>query len=254
MRAENYLSGQRVRSLRQRRENAQQAKSAENDYNCHQFMGGDMAAQENIIAAFSEEHAERLTGITRGQLRYWDRTGFYRPSYAEDNRRVAFSRVYSFKDIVALRVLHVLRNQYNVALQHLRVVSSKLSHLEEARWTGTRLWVLNKRVIWQEPATNKPQEVVSQQYVLPTLVLDVVISDTRRDVRELNVRPESKQGQVEQSRFVNHNAAVIAGTRIPVDAIKRFADAGYTTSQIIEEYPDLTEKDVEAALAYKKAG
>lgn len=213
-----------------------------------------MASRENVIAAFSEEHTERLTGVSRGQLRYWDRTGFYRPSYAEDNRRIAFSRVYSFKDIVALRVLHVLRNQYSVALQHLRAVSDKLSHLEQGRWTGIKLWVLNKRVIWQEPGTNKPQEVVSEQYVVPTVVLDVVIDDIRHDVLALNVRADSKHGQIERSRFVNHNAAVVAGTRIPVDAIKRFSDAGYTPSQIIEEYPELTEKDIEAALAYKKAG
>lgn len=211
-----------------------------------------MASTQTVIAAFSEEHAERLTGITKSQLRYWDRTGFYKPSYGEDNRRFAFSRVYSFQDIVALRVLNVLRNQYSVPLQHLRSVSDKLSHLAADRWTGTRLWVLNKRVIWQEPRTEKPQEIVSEQYVVPTLALENVVADTERDVSSLNVRDESKHGVIEQSRYVSHNAPVIAGTRILVDAIKRFAEAGYTTKQILEEYPDLTKEDIEAALAYKK--
>jgi len=209
--------------------------------------------QTVVIAAFSEEQTERLTGITKSQLRYWDRTAFYRPSYVEDNRRVAFSRAYSFKDIVALRVLNVLRNQYNVALQHLRSVSKKLSHLADDRWTGTSLWVLNKRVIWQEPGTEKPQEIVSKQYVVPTVLLDVVISDTQRDILNLNIRDKSKQGTIETSRFVSHNVPIISGTRIPVDAIKRFAAAGYNIAQILNEYPDLTRKDIKAALAYKRA-
>lgn len=209
-----------------------------------------MGAIDNVIAAFSEEHTSKLTGITRSQLRYWDRTNFYRPSYAEDNRRVAFSRVYSFMDIVTLRVLNVLKNQFGVSLQHLREVSEKLSHLAEDRWTGTRLWVLKKKVVWQEPGTSLPQEVVSGQYVVP-VVLEEVISDTKRDVAMLNKRDDAKYGVIERSRFVNHNAPVIAGTRIPVSAIKSFAEAGYSNAQIIREYPDLTEKDVEAALAHQ---
>lgn len=208
-----------------------------------------MDATNSLIAAFSEEHTARLTGISISQLRYWDRTAFYRPSYVEDNRRMAFSRVYSFKDIVALRVLNVLRNQYSVPLQHLREVSSKLGHLAEDRWTGVRLYVLNKHVIWIEPETELPQAIVSGQYVVPML-MEVVIADTKRDVAQLNQRESDKQGVVERSRFVSHNAPVIAGTRIPVGAIKRFSEAGYSVNQILEEYPDLTEKDVKAAIAY----
>ena len=118
-----------------------------------------MSDNESLIAAFSEDHTAKLTGISVSQLRYWDRTDFYHPSYAESNRRVAFSRIYSFRDIVALRVLNVLRNQYSVALQHLRDVSNKLSHLVDDRWTGVRLYVLNKRVIWIEPGTDLPQDI-----------------------------------------------------------------------------------------------
>ncbi len=43
---------------------------------------------------------------------------------------------------------------------------------------------------------------------------------------------------------------VIRGTRIPVDAIiKRIAD-GMTTKEILEDYPNLTEEDIKAALEY----
>ena len=39
-----------------------------------------MSALQSIIAAFSEEQVERLTGLSKTQLRYWDRTGFSRQS------------------------------------------------------------------------------------------------------------------------------------------------------------------------------
>lgn len=203
-----------------------------------------------IVAAFSEDQAHALSGVTKAQLRYWERTNFFWPSYAEENRRAPFSRIYSFRDIVALRVLYSLRKVYGVPLAHLRDVSERLRHLEpNERWGSTRLWVLNKRVVWQEPGSARPQEVVSQQYVVP-VVLETIIADTAEDIAKLRKRDPSNEGRIERSRFVAHNAPVLAGTRIPVRAIKNFALAGYDSARIIAEYPDLTEKDIEAALAY----
>ena len=206
-----------------------------------------MSKIENVVAAFSEEQTWRLTGISVSQLRYWDRNGFYRPSYAENNRRVPFSRVYSFLDIVSLRVLNLLRNQFGVSLQHLRDVGKMLA--DENRWIGTKLWVVKKKVVWQEPGTDLPQEILSGQYIVPVVLQEILI-DTQNSVAKLNQRSQEKIGVIERSRFINHNAPVVAGTRIPVLAIKRFAAAGYDHQQIIREYPDLTEEDVKAALAY----
>ena len=111
----------------------------------------------NVIAAFSEEQVQRLTGLTASQLRYWDRTGFFVPSQAEENRRVAYSRIYSFKDLVALRVIYVLRNQYRVPLQHLRKVAEKLHHLADDKWLATTLYVLNRKVVFEEPGSDRLQ-------------------------------------------------------------------------------------------------
>ena len=73
------------------------------------------------------------TSVSKSQLRYWDQTGFFTPAFANENRRVAFSRIYSFKDITSLRVINVLRNQYSVPLQHLRKVAVELSDLSDAK-------------------------------------------------------------------------------------------------------------------------
>lgn len=204
---------------------------------------------QKVIAAFSEDQTHRLTGISVGQLRHWDRMDFYKPSYGEENRRVPFSRIYSFLDIVSLRVLNLLRNQFNVSLQHLREVKVKLDHLGEDRWIGIKLWVVKRKVVWQEPGTDLPQEVLSGQYIVPVILQEIFV-DTKEKIAKLNQRDKALVGQIGRSRFINHNAPVVAGTRISVRAIKRFAAAGYSHEQIIKEYPDLTDEDVKAALAY----
>ncbi len=201
-----------------------------------------------VIQAFSEEHVERLTGLTANQLRHWDRTGFFTPSFADENRKAAFSRIYSFRDVASLRVLSILRKK-DVSLQHLRKVSEKLSHLGDDRWIKTTLYVLKKRVVFIEPETEKPREIVSGQYTFEIRLMDVS-ADVQKDIDALRRRDDSKIGKIERNRWVAHNAFVIAGTRIPVSAIKNFHDAGYTVAQILKEYPDITDSDVEAAISH----
>ncbi len=99
----------------------------------------------NVVAAFTEEQVERLTGLSKVQLRYWDRTGFFSPAYVEDVPGLPYGRLYSFKNIVGLRTLAMLRVQHNVPLQHLRRVAEKLAHLRDDLWTQTKLWVLKSQ-------------------------------------------------------------------------------------------------------------
>ena len=206
-----------------------------------------------IIYAFSEDQVERLTGLTKRQLRYWDRTDFFKPELAEENRRVAFSRIYSFTDIVSLRVLNVLRNQYSIPLQHLRQAARELPQMSEAKWGTMELFVLGRRVVFAEPDTRQYREIVSKQYVIPLALRDVR-SDTQRDIEVLNKRDESVIGNITRARNVCHNAWVIAGTRIPVATIKRFAKKGYSINEILDEYPTLTEADIRSALQHRGDG
>ncbi len=43
---------------------------------------------------------------------------------------------------------------------------------------------------------------------------------------------------------------IIKGTRIPVDAILRRLADGMSIKDILEEYPDIAEEDIRAALRY----
>lgn len=204
----------------------------------------------SIVAAFSEEHVERITGLAKTRLRYWARTEFFKPSFVDEDIRLPFSRFYSFKDIVALRTLEMLRVQNNVPLQHLRRVAEKLIHLKDDLWTKTTLFVVDRKVVIVNPETGTPQEVVSGQYLLG-IPLKKVIEDTSADIISMISRKKSQVGRLARSRSIGRNAWVVSGTRIPVAAIKRFHEDGFDINQIIEEYPDLTKDDVEAALKHK---
>lgn len=209
-----------------------------------------MTNSGNVVWAFSADHVVRLTGLSEGQLRYWDQTGFFSPQFGYEDRRSPYSRVYSFRDVVGLRTIAVLRNDHEVSLQHLRQVAQKLAGLGEDFWSATTLYVLNKHVYFDEPDTGKTRGVVSGQYV--TIPLVSVANDVSEKVKRLKERKDDQIGRVERHRNIAHNAWVFAGTRIPTGAIIQFKEAGYSMEQILREYPTLTAADVTAALKHAK--
>lgn len=211
-----------------------------------------MSMDSSVVAAFTEEQTERLTGVSVRQLRYWDRTGFFAPSLAHGDRRASFSRLYSFRDLVCLRVIKVLRNEARVSLPHLREVKDKLAHLGDDLWARTTLYVLNRRVIFDSADGAGREEVVSGQAILG-IPLRVVTGDMENAIKALRQRDASVIGKIERQKTIAHNQVVVAGTRIPVKSIKAFADAGYTIAQIKMEYPTLTEDDIRAAIGFDAA-
>ena len=206
----------------------------------------------NVIAAFSEEQVERLTSLSKTRLRYWDKSDFFKPSYAGADPRLPYSRFYSFRDVVALRTLELLRVQNNVPLQQLRKVAEKLAHLKDGLWTKTILYVVNRKVVMVNPETQLPEEVVSGQYLLG-IPLKQVMSDTRTDIGRMQKRSDSQVGQIIRQRSIAHNSWVVSGTRIPITSVLRLHEDGYTVEQIIGEYPDLTPADIQACLTQNKA-
>jgi uncharacterized protein (DUF433 family) len=56
--------------------------------------------------------------------------------------------------------------------------------------------------------------------------------------------------RIERNPAVMIGKAVIKGTRIPVDLIRREISGGRSFAEIIESYPRLTEDDLRAALSY----
>jgi uncharacterized protein (DUF433 family) len=208
----------------------------------------------NILGAFGEDQVSDLTKLSRAQLRAWNRRGFIRPEYFQGNsdKRSPFAYIYSFKDLLKLRVLNQLRNIYNVPMKELIRVERELAHLGDDKWTNQRLWVLNRRVVFEEPESSKKREIASKQFVAE-IPLEVVTSDARNDIRRLNERSAASSGKIVSKKHLHSSNPVLAGTRIPVSAIAGYLNAGYTAAAIIEQFPGLTVEDIKAASRYGEA-
>ncbi len=203
-----------------------------------------------VIWAFSANHVVRLTGLSHRQLSYWDRTESFKPYYAEENRRSPYSRVYSFRDVVGLRTIAVLRKLYKIPLQKLRRTARDLSQYKGAPWSDLTLYVFGKEVYFREPDTEKIRGVASGQYI--SLRLQSIIQDVAGEAEKLKHRTSDQIGIIERNRYVVHRAWVVAGTRIPTKAISNFKQAGYSVDQILREYPILTKPDIEKALEHEE--
>lgn len=206
-----------------------------------------MNASSSIIGAFSEEQVATLTGLSKAQLRSWNRGGFIRPEFrVGDDPRRPYSYIYSFKDLLKLRVLNQLRNVYNVPMRELRRVEGELAHMGDDKWTKQRLWVLNRRVVFEEPESLRKREISSKQFVAE-IPLEVVTADARDDIRRLNRRNGGEVGRIVTKRALHASEPVFAGTRIPVSAVQGYLDAGFSDDEIIKRLPDLEPPDIEAA-------
>ncbi len=73
-------------------------------------------------SGYGAGEAAGLAGLKYATLAYWDRSGFLRPSIAgARGAGKGRGRVYSFRDLVALRTAHELRKQ-GISLQSIRAV------------------------------------------------------------------------------------------------------------------------------------
>jgi DNA-binding transcriptional MerR regulator len=91
------------------------------------------------MEGFTAHQATKFTGCTPRQLRYWDQIGLVTPSVQQTGGRSGIARLYSFRDLVALRVVRSLLDG-GMSLQRVRRAWDYLNrraaldrHLSEVR-------------------------------------------------------------------------------------------------------------------------
>ncbi len=91
------------------------------------------------MEGFTAQQTSRFTGCTAHQLRYWDRIGLVKPSVQATGGRPGVRRLYSFRDLVALKVVKSLLD-HGMSLQRVRRAYSYLrkraaldDHLSEVK-------------------------------------------------------------------------------------------------------------------------
>jgi uncharacterized protein (DUF433 family) len=205
------------------------------------------------ILAFTADQICALTGLTHRQLRYWSATNVFRSEY--DRGESNWSSVYSFCDLVSLDLLATLRGKHKVPLQELGKVSRWLreQYHRQTPWSAVRLFVGGRSVCFGE-ADSEPVRRAFSGLPGPVYLIDLgrMVRGALRKVQRLRKRQGHQIGRIERRRRVVHNLPVVAGTRIPTIAIWELYEAGYTGQRIQKKFPSLTQRDVEAAIAYEE--
>jgi len=203
------------------------------------------------LGFFSAEQVCHLARISETQLRYWHQTKVFRP------RRLAdplgpFRQAYSFRDIVGLRTISILRNDHNVALKDIREIEKRLKETPNADWSNVTFYIgEDGRIYFKDPKTRAALSVkpVGQTSLFR---MRTVIESVEKQLKLMNRRTKLQIGKVDRNRYIMRNAPVIAGTRIPTSAILDLYQNGFSPAQIVTEYPRLTEHDVEAAIQFEQ--
>ncbi|MCA1838964.1 MAG: MerR family transcriptional regulator [Actinomycetota bacterium] len=91
------------------------------------------------MEGFSVLQACRFTNCTTHQLRYWDQIGLVRPTVQSTGGRPGVRRLYSFRDLVALKVVKALLDggmslqRVRRAYEYLRKKAGLEQHLSEVK-------------------------------------------------------------------------------------------------------------------------
>lgn len=93
-----------------------------------------------MMEGFTALQASRFTGCTGNQLRYWDKIGLVKPSVQPTGGRPGVRRMYSFRDLVALKVVKSLLDE-GMSLQRVRRAYTYLrdAHALEDHLAGVKL-------------------------------------------------------------------------------------------------------------------
>jgi DNA-binding transcriptional MerR regulator len=91
------------------------------------------------LEGFTSHQASRLTGATPRQLRYWDQIALVRPTVQRTGGRSGVPRLYSFRDLISLRVVKSLLDggmslqRVRRAYEYLRRNADLEGHLSEVK-------------------------------------------------------------------------------------------------------------------------
>lgn len=189
------------------------------------------------------DRAARIADLSRRQVDYWSRTGVVRPTIdARITKRPI--RLYEFADLMSLMVAAELK-QRGLSLQHVRTIVERLRRAGYDSPLSQLIYATHgKRLYFQHPDGGWEGDVLPGQGVIRQ-VLD--LEPMRNRIRAAGQRDRAQVGKVERRKGTLGYKPVFAGTRVPVDTVCRYIDAGKSTEEIIDAFPVLERADIDAA-------
>lgn len=194
-----------------------------------------------VPKAFTRKAAAKLTGVREDRLRVWAADGFFPPQFE--------SGLYSFRDLVGLRTLRILRDDRGVSRQQLQRFGEWLRKRHDQPWTMLRFGTIENEVVFLDDDGRPVSGVKPGQYadVVP-FPIEKVQAALEIEASRASERGQDTKGEVARRRGVMGHERCVSGTRIPTRTLWDYHKAGYDTEAIIQEFPELTAEDVEAAI------
>jgi len=140
------------------------------------------------VAGFGSTIVLKLAGVTYRQLDYWARTGLVGSSIRQAAGHGS-RRVYSFEDLVALRVVARLLDA-GVSLQAVRRAIEYLKRHTERPLSTLALAAKGNRVFVLTGNPAKIIEATAQGQVVIAIDVEPIVRDLRADVTELSAARE----------------------------------------------------------------
>lgn len=200
----------------------------------------------SVIRGFGINTAARLSSLSANQLLTWDKTGFFCPALANEDRSLTHSRIYSFKDVLALKVLSKLKNEYHVSTQHLKKAKDWLGLLDDNEWSERELYVDKFRRRVAIPGDTEAGRDAETGQKLFAFALGPVRDELIKEIEADNRRSNDEVGHFAKAKGHVNSLETLAGTRIPVSSVLSFIEAGFSDKEILSQYPSLKLKDISA--------
>jgi uncharacterized protein (DUF433 family) len=200
------------------------------------------------LIAMPAAAAARFAGVSQRQLRYWDETHLLSPGIKRQLSERNTVRLYTFPELLELRVIASLE-RLRMPLRRIRKVVQFLRREgHEAPLRELRFAVTGGELFFQRPDGTWAGDRQPDQIVIDAII-SLPLDHYRAGIRQAaqTVRRRSDAGRIERHRKVLGHKPVFAGTRIPVAAVMPYLRRGLPVEEILEAFPQLTRRDIEAA-------
>lgn len=194
------------------------------------------------LVALTRDRAAAVAGVTERQIDYWARTGLVVPSVDHRLTPQRPIRLYGYVDLMSLMVIREFLAR-GVSLQAIRRIVDGLRDrgyglpLVEVSFaiSDWRVYYQLRDGSWE--GGDRPKQGVIRE----TLLLEPL----RASIRRATERDEQTVGQVERRRGALGFKPLVAGTRVPVETIRRYLENGRSVPEILKSFPVLRHGDVE---------
>jgi uncharacterized protein (DUF433 family) len=201
--------------------------------------------------AFPVPIASVLTGATIAQLAYWRKDTSSAPALLVPEGKRSGRYLYSWADVVALRSIVYLRSEKS--LPRIRRAVATLRRLEADEWTHLARYTLisTKRSILVRTPKGQLLDVGEQP---GTVLAEILMRDVLEpfETRTGRVVPALKRPRphITVDPGVLGGYPVLAGTRVPFDAVAALANDDLDPAEIAAIYPSVEREAIRDAIDF----